>query len=348
MIEGLHLLFKDQAPPVALALQNRIEELTSQHGPDARLVLQERIKSLVYRLHFEVEREPLVLILKCMEARIARRTELVAHRWLPAAGLTQAGPPLLATVGTPDGQSVWHIYSDLGSRSLAESMDSAQGVAATVRFIAELHRRFIDHPLIPEFRLFGGDLGAHFVESNLRDAMLTLETITKHPDTGEGNRMVVDQLVARISGIMDELPSRLKTLKECSGPETLLHGDLWPSNVFVSPEGQVRLIDWDRTAAGPVAYDLSTFILRFPPKQRAELMELYREAMHPSAWEIPAYKELNTVFETFEFARYACQMIWPAIALWESGAPWALEQLEEIERWFQAWEPIFPALEDAA
>ena len=77
-------------------------------------------------------------------------------------------------------------------------------------------------------------------------------------------------------------------------------------------------------------------------------MELYREGLPPGLWAIPSYKDLNMLFETFEFARYTCLMIWPAIALWESGASWALEQLEEIERWFQAWQPIFPALEDAA
>src|SRR5215211_3489270 len=115
MIEGLPLLFTDRGPAVAAALQNRLEELISKDGRNARLILQERIKSHVYRLHFELESEPLVLILKCLEARIARRTELVAHRWLPAVGLVQEGPPLLTTVGTPDGQEVWHIYSDLGS-----------------------------------------------------------------------------------------------------------------------------------------------------------------------------------------------------------------------------------------
>ncbi|HEY9527260.1 MAG TPA: aminoglycoside phosphotransferase family protein, partial [Anaerolineales bacterium] len=279
MIEGLHHLFTDQGTPVAQALQNRLEELISKHGRNARLLRQETIKTHVYRLHFEVEGEPLVFILKSMEARIARRTELVSQRWLPAVGLSESGSPLLASVGTPDGGSVWHIYSDLGSRSLAEEMDNAEGVAATVRFIADLHQRFMDHPYRPEFRLFGGDLGAHFVESNIRDAMLILERITKDHGAREGNWTVVHQVLDRLSVIMGELPSRLKILKECSGPESLLHGDLWPSNVFVSSDGHVRLIDWDRAAVGPIAYDISTFILRFPREQRVGLMELYREAL---------------------------------------------------------------------
>jgi hypothetical protein len=348
MIDGLHLLFREQSPPVALALQNQLEELITQRGPHARLIRQETIKSQVHRLYFDLEGEPLTFILKCMEARIARRTELVVRRWLPAVGLTQGGSPLQASVGMPDEGSVWHIYSDLGSRSLAEEMDNLESVAAALRFIGELHARFIAHPYIPEVRLYGGELGAPFVESNLRDAMLCLEAIAKRTDIEADNRPVVEQLLDRISVIIGELPWRLKILKEFAGPETLLHGDLWMSNVFVSSEGHVRLIDWDRTGVGPVAYDVSTFLLRFPPPQRAELMDLYREGLPPGLWEIPSHKDLNMLFETFEFARYACLTIWPAIALWESGAFWALEQLEEIERWFQTWQPIFPALEDAA
>jgi hypothetical protein len=348
MIEGLDLLFADQGQPSVLGLGNRLNEFISENHGSGRLIMQERLKSQVYRLHFELEDEILTLILKCMEGRIARRNELVIRRWLPAVGLAKAGPPLLTTAGTPDGQFVWHIYSDLGSNSLAEDMNSKRKVEAAVRFIAEFHKRFIDHPYMAEFRLHGGDLGAHFIESNLQDAILVLETITKNQKAKENDWSIVDLLLERVSAIRGELSSRLKMIKELSGPETLLHGDLWPSNVFVLPDEQVKLIDWDRAGAGPVAYDLSTFILRFPSKQRPELMELYREAAHPTGWEIPADKDLNMIFETFEFARYACLMIWPAIALWESGPDWALEQLEEIERWFQAWEPIFPALEDAA
>jgi Phosphotransferase enzyme family len=347
MIEGLDALLVDQNQPGVSGLGNHLNEFISEHYGSGQLMLQEKIKSNVYRLHFELEDNILTLILKCMEGRIAQRSDLVARRWLPLVGLTEAGPPLLTTVGTPDGQSVWHIYEDLGPQSLADTMDNAQAVAATVRFIADFHKRFIDHPYMAEFRLYGGDLGNHFVESNLRDAILSLEAITKYRETKENDWTVVGRLLERLSALAREIPSQQKMMKELSGPETLLHGDLWPSNVFVLPDGQVRLIDWDRAGAGPIAYDLSTFILRFPSKQRHRVMEVYRE-VNATNWEIPDYKDLNLVFETFEYARYACLMIWPAIALGESGVAWALEQLEEIERWFNAWEPIFPIFEDAA
>jgi thiamine kinase-like enzyme len=193
-----------------------------------------------------------------------------------------------------------------------------------------------------EFRLYGGDLGTHFVDSNLRDAIITLERITKDHAAIESDWSVVARLLERVYAIKGELPLRLEMIKDLAGPETLLHGDLWTSNVFVLPDGQARLIDWDHASAGPPAYDLSTFILRFPQSQRVELLDLYREATSSSGWEVPEANELNQIFETCEYARYACRIIWPAIALWESRAAWAIDELEEIERWFQAWETTLP------
>jgi len=323
---------------------NGIDELIKNRYGRGRLIIQEKIKQRVFRLHFDLGNDALILILKCMEGRIARRNELVARRWLPAGGVAEAGPPLLTTIGTQSGESVWHIYRDLGSWSLAEDMDNPRRVTAAVRLIAEIHERFKGHPYMAEFRLYGGDLGIPFIESNLSDAIITLEMITKDHAANESDWSVVARLLERVYTIKDELPLRLKMMKDLAGQETLLHGDLWPSNVFVLPDGQARLIDWDHAAAGPPAYDLSTFILRFPQSQRSELIDLYQEATSSSGWEIPEHEELNQIFETCEYARYACRIIWPAIALWESRATWAIDELEEIERWFQTWETALPSL----
>lgn len=342
MVEGLDVLLAEQNQIGTAELRNTISELIGHEYGSGRLILQEKIKTRVFRLHFDLGAKVLVLILKCMEGRVARRNELVAQRWLPAGGLAEVGPPLLKTVGTSDGTWVWHIYNDLGQHSLADEESGPQRVTAAVRSIAEIHKRFISHPYMAEFRLYGGDLGVPFVESNFRDAMIVLDSITRDHKVKANNWTVVDRLLERLYAIMRELPLRLKMMKELAGPETLLHGDLWLENVFVLPDGHVRLIDWDHAAAGPLAYDLSTFILRFRPAQRSELIELYQQEVHATGWQIPAHEELNTIFETCEHARYACQIIWPAIALWESGASWGLELLEEIERWFQAWEPVLP------
>jgi len=54
---------------------------------------------------------------------------------------------------------------------------------------------------------------------------------------------------------------------EDAGPETLLHGDLWPKNVFLSTTDgaqRARLIDWDH-----VARPLQLRPLHFPVRSAA-------------------------------------------------------------------------------
>ena len=44
---------------------------------------------------------------------------LVARRWLPAVGLEDQGPPLLAVAAEPTGEGAWHVYDDLHGRPLS-------------------------------------------------------------------------------------------------------------------------------------------------------------------------------------------------------------------------------------
>lgn len=337
MDDGLDALLLDHAPAEVNGLRAALREYLASQYPGGRLVRQDKIKPRVHRLHFDVDGNACVWIVKRLEGRIARRNELVARRWLPAVSLGQAAPPLLTTAGTADGESVWHVYADLGPWSLDAAMD-ARRLQAAVELLADIHARFTGHILLAEARLLGGDLGSYFVTSNTSDAILSLESA--------GHSMlntppVVTRLLEYLDRFRGELPERLAAVQSLAGPETLLHGDLWTSNIFVTPDGQARLIDWDHAAAGPPAYDLSTLVLRFPPGQRREILELYRRASAGGTWQIPSWSALNQVFETFEIARFASRIIWPAIALWENGAGWALDELAEIERWFLSWQPVF-------
>jgi len=56
----------------------------------------------------------------------------------------------------------------------------------------------------------------------------------------------------------------------------------------------------------------------------------------------PPAAELNGLFETAEYARYANRIIWPAVAILEEGAAWGWDQLAEVERWFVAMTPVLP------
>jgi len=125
----------------------------------------------------------------------------------------------------------------------------------------------------------------------------------------------------------------------------LLHGDLWTTNTFVTTTGDgftARLIDWDHAAVGPPTYDLSTFLYRFPKPERPWILDAYRRAVGTAGWCLPSARDLNALFETAEYARYANRVIWPAAALLQEHAAWGWDQLAEVERWFDALEPALP------
>jgi hypothetical protein len=103
-----------------------------------------------------------------------------------------------------------------------------------------------------------------------------------------------------------------------------------------------RLIDWDHAAVGPASYDLSTFLMRFPAEQRSWILELYRQVVAEAGWRLPEERDLNQLFETHEYARFANRIIWPAIALGTDRGAWGVEALAEIEEWFEQFEPVLP------
>jgi len=181
----------------------------------------------------------------------------------------------------------------------------------------------------------------HFFESNVRDAIYALDAWTAGPI----HESLRNRLLRRLDALRRELPDRRRLVEEWGGPETLLHGDLWAENVFVTPGPHglsLRLIDWDYVGVGPFSYDLSTFLLRFPSERRPSILEFYRNAVEESGWELPTPDNLNALFETAEYARFVNRIIWPAIALVMDKAEWGAAALAEVEEWFQQFEPVLP------
>jgi len=157
---------------------------------------------------------------------------------------------------------------------------------------------------------------------------------------------VLDRLVARLLALLADAPRRAQVFVRAGGPDTLLHGDLWPINIFVSESAggfQARFIDWDRMGIGPFSYDLSTFVFRFPPAEREGIVQCYINARAAREWRVPEPFELDVLLDTPERARYANRIIWPAQALVQNRAAWAFPELAEVERWFQALDSAFAA-----
>jgi len=351
MIEGLENILDGSGLPGVSELREVLEELLDARDGETRFVGQDTLQPRahrVFRLRFARDGQTRSVIIKRLKPEIARRNELVAQRWLPAIGLRECGPPVLGSVAARHGDCVWHVYDDLGQWELDPSKPEREAVRAAIELIAQIHMRFAGHNLLGEVRLHGGDLGTRFYEANVRDAISALEPW--QPTAAEPQELR-DRLLERLHKLRDELPQRAQTMAEWGGPETLLHGDLWAINIFVIPTvkgPRARLIDWDHAAVGPVTYDLSTLLLRFPAADRSWVFDLYQHAVAHADWQLPELEALNFLFETHEYARFANRIIWPAIALVQDRAEWGYEALAEIEEWFEQFAPVLPVEAEVA
>ena len=337
----------DTAEPGAAELYHTLAEaLLDSAAEDEGPAELERVKSHVYRVRIGSNGRARSVVLKRFDPWLARRNELVARRWLPAIGLGDRCPRLLATAADPRGEWMWHVYEDLGEGEVDAVHPDPARVRVVVDLIAELHTRAAGHAVLPECRHFCGDLGAPFFAANVRDAIAVLEgLVPPRVEATPEQRALRCRLLIRLYRLRDELPGRVQMLETLGGPETLLHGDLWTTNTFVATtsDGLVaRLIDWDHTAVGPASYDLSTFLYRFPKRDRPWILEAYRQRVADGGRRLPPDRELNLLFETAEYARYANRVIWPAAAILQQNAAWGWEQLAEVERWFDALELALP------
>jgi aminoglycoside phosphotransferase (APT) family kinase protein len=220
-------------------------------------------------------------------------------------------------------------------------------IAAAVELIARLHTRAAPAPILAECRRQLNDLGMPYFVSNVSQAIAGLESLHVLEQTfTSAQRVVRHRLLDRLHTLHESIPLRAQLMRELGGHDTLLHGDLWTINTFVIPGPQgleARLIDWDRAGVGPVAYDVSTFLYRFPADQRLWILNEYSGALNRAGWRLPEPIHLNVLFETAECARYANRIIWPAAALLSDGAEsCGHDELAQVLGWFESLEPVLP------
>ena len=307
-----------------------------------------RLKRNVYRAEVHGGGHIRSLVLKGSDPALAYHNLLVARRWLPAVGMSHAAARLVGTVADRRGEHVWLLYEDLGDSSLEQTPCDRRRTGVAVDLAAELHLRSSGNPILPECRVHGGDLGAAYLSANLSDAINGLERLSPPRVTLTPERQIVrDRLLARLCILQNELTARIAMLAAAGGPEVLLHGDLWRTNVFVhdAPDGRgprARFVDWDHAGVGPVCYDLSTLLLRFPTAERHWILERYREAVAQAGWRLPAAPDLNRLFATAEYARYANRVVWPVVALLVDRAEWAFDELAMVAGWFDSFAPVLP------
>jgi thiamine kinase-like enzyme len=334
-------------------LRQLLHELFGRPGADVRWAGRQVLKPEVYRLPPPSGNGERAIVVKRLDSGRARRNQFVAERWLPAVGLSGRAASLLGSAAELSGTGVWHVYEDLGNGVLETKNPDPARIEAVVELIAQVHTRFAGHRLLAECRLYGDDFGAGFFGANLRDAIRSLEALQPPAiDMAPKDAAVRDRLLRRLRELLDQEPSRARALAEFGGPETLLHGDLWATNALIvaGRDGpQARLIDWDHVGVGPISYDLSTLLARFPVPDRAWILELYRRALGRGlqtapqrGWRLPTVQVLNALFDTAEHARLANRVIWPALAVLDGQAAWGFEELARVEQWFEEWEPVIP------
>jgi hypothetical protein len=305
-----------------------------------RIASRQRLKSNVHRLQLEIGDATRSVIAKRLAPEVAVRNRMVVERWLPAEGLQDLAAPLLGVLAAP--HYTWLVHEDLGTRTLDPG--DATRVTAAVELVARLHRRFADHALLGECRLWGGDLGTAFHAGNLRDAQRALGAL-RAQESAPAQVALLARLLERLRELQAQAPRRARALERWGGPETLLHGDLWLANLVEVPLAtglELRLIDWDHVGVGPPVYDVSTFLYRFEPEARRDLWDAYRRAFGPGTWDFPGPPELALLAETCEHARIANRLIWPALEALREPGQTAFEELAEVECWFADLAPLFP------
>ena len=318
-----------------------LSDVLAAVDPGAHLVAEERLAGRVRRVTLTRGRRS-SLVVKRVDRVAARKTDLLSSYLLPAVGLQNRGPPLLASEPGPGG-SVWQVFEDLGDCALLPDRPEPGGLEAATRLVAQLHIAFAGHSLLPEWIDEFGGLDERFYADWVRRAARALEVI-ETSSLSPDRRALRDRLSRRVDALLAEEPGRTRRLREAGWPVTLLHGDLWPQNVLLSPRGdggRARLIDWDQARVGPVVYDLSTFVSRFSPHTRIPVLRLYGRAVRTAGWRLPGPADLNDAFETAEYARLASCLISPAEAAGE-GADWAFEDLGAVDRWFAELRSVLP------
>jgi hypothetical protein len=333
---GLQQALGEGDQPGFAELWDVLRDLPEIAGFD-RIVGVRRLKTRVFRLQVTNGWQRRSVVLKRLEPAVAQRDRMIAERWLPALCLGDCCARVLGVAAAREGDLVWHVYQDLGDETLALRCDAGR-VRATMDLIAELHTRAAHHPVLPDVRRYAANLGPAYFTANVADAIAALERLADAKIEPPGEFAgVPGRLLDRLLRLRDDGTRRARVFEGASGPDTLLHGDLWPVNVFVTDaEGfRARLVDWDRAGVGPFSYDLSAFVFRFPPAARRGILEVYREAVARAGWRLAPMRELAVLFDTAERARYANRVIWPVHALLAERAAWGFPELAEVERWFR-------------
>ena len=314
------------------------EALVETFGTGVRATERLRVEKLdgrAYRVELETSEHHSV-VLKIFRVLRARRNELVLNRWLPAVGLSHLAPRLLAVAPGPDDSSVWHVYEDCGDVTLADREDPGS-IRSALRAIGRVHAAFVEHPLLEEITTQGKPPGNYFFDTpELHESVrASVERLNASKDVPRSDT------IANLADCLAALAPVFANTAPISGPQTLLHGDLYPSNIVVSNGAHgddeaacsARLIDWDRAGIGPFLFDLAFIVGELAPEGRQLALSAYRESMEPHLTAWPTPQEWQQQFKRVRMGRIV-RAIETYVGLFENGnGEYAIQKFEEALSW---------------
>ena len=138
LYERIGRVLDDGQEPGAAEVCDLVRRILDDDAASAPLDL-ERLKTGVYRLRIGNGAGRSV-VLKCLKPALAQTDRLVVERWLPALGLGDRSPRIVAAGAERDGCWVWHAYEDVGDDTLRRRHDP-EHLDAAISLIACLSSR---------------------------------------------------------------------------------------------------------------------------------------------------------------------------------------------------------------
>jgi hypothetical protein len=170
-------------------------------GPACRVVAVRKLTNRVYRVSLTIDGRSLSLVAKRLRSPVAGRIQLALERWLPQAGLARAAPGLVGVSPDPGAHHAWHLYEDLGTRTLAHAAATPAAFERAVQLVATIHARFAQESTLAEWRIRGEDHGLGFYESSVRGAIDGVEAVIAGCDRRTVNVAGARRLRARLEGL---------------------------------------------------------------------------------------------------------------------------------------------------